>query len=153
MMRSLIAVAALVASVSVSAGKLDGKGMACYKEDWPYPLMYEFRGGGAVLWRTYLEGTDAILKEHMNLVSDPQFAKYHESVAQIWWRGIIVVDEVTVRLDRKTLELTSETRQGEMESHGICEVYQSLDKFQALMEAERMDSQKRIDEQMKDNKI
>ena len=153
MKRILIAVAALLASVAVSAGELDGKGMACYKEDWPHPLMYEFRDGRAVLWRTYLEGTEIILKEHMNLIRDPQFAKYYESIGQISWKGIIVVDEGTARLDRKTLELTFETRHGEMESHGICEVYQSLDKFQAFMETQRMQGQREIDEQMKDNKI
>jgi hypothetical protein len=61
-MRSLIAIAALVASVSVSAGGLDGKGIKCVLVDWIDPILVSFQDGVATHFVLSMRGTKALIE-------------------------------------------------------------------------------------------
>ena len=61
-MRLLIAIAALVASVSASAGELDGKGIKCVLVDWIDPILVSFQDGVATHFVLSMGGTKAVIE-------------------------------------------------------------------------------------------
>ena len=162
MMRSPIAIAALVASVSASAGELDGKAISC--DNGRQNL--EFRGGRVVSW--YVWGGGGILGD-ARIVEDDEPPAYYALTNTVIWSSYIAAGELLSRdgepslasttgytLDRKTLalEVKEEKSDGKIrEWIHQCEVYSSMTDFKAMLEAYRAETQRRIDEQMKDNKI
>ena len=67
--KSLIAIAAVVASFSASAGELDGKGIKCVLVDWIDPILVSFQDGVATHFVLSMRDTkvnNRILLEKMN---------------------------------------------------------------------------------------
>lgn len=144
---SLIAIAALVASVSASAGELDGKAISCDGGD------YEFRRGHAVSWMIWVIGSRADLTDYPDLAK-----KYYTSHSTVWWTDVSSKKDKPFEyittlwsLDRKTLALTV-TVDDEVTKEWNCEVY-AVGDFKNMLEARRAETQRRVDESMKDNKI
>ena len=144
-MRSLIAIAALLASVSVSAGELDGKGIKCALVDWIDPILVSFQDGGATHFVLSMGGTKAVIE-----VDKFGGGEYTVSPSKVEWPYSLSDDGLV--LDRTTLML-GYTNYGDLRNAGQCEVYTSLSDFEAMMEAWRVQKQAEIDEEMKDNKI
>ena len=150
-MRSLIAIAALVASVSASAGELDGKAIFCERPGYDRPNIVEFRDGNTVSWSIGVEGTQAVVKEY---VGHAPSANYKVSPTAITWDSVAVFEN---RLDLETLELVttlySEGKPHDSPTIWQCEVVSSLDNLQKMLEELREAKQAEIDQQMKNNKI
>ena len=144
-MRLLIAIAALVASVSASAGELDGKGIKCVLVDWIDPILVSFQDGVATHFVLSMGGTKAVIE-----VDKFGGGEYTVSPSKVEWPHSLSDDGLV--LDRTTLML-GYTNYGELRNAGQCEVYTSLSDFEAMMEAWRVQKQAEIDEEMKDNKI
>ena len=146
-MRSLIAIAALLASVSVSAGELDGKGLKCIKRsDDPHTLFAEFRRGNVEEWFVRVEGYTAVLSDEASWNGEP----YELSPTKIEWPTIGGTHE----LDRSTLLLVVRAKgQEEIANRWDCEVYNSPEAFREMLEAARLQKQAEIDAEMQDNKI
>ena len=149
-MRSLIAVATLVASVSASAGELDGKAISCDRAGLGDPVMWEFRDGRPVQWSVEIEDIFAVIGEEPAPYYSPE---YKVSPTAITWERVMF----SARLDRATLELFVSTP-GDIEVDPPpavyqCEVYTSLSDFKEMMRELVAQKQAEIDEQMKDNKI
>ena len=139
-MRLLIAIAALLASVSASAGELDGKALICGElaED-DYLMYWEFDDDRVMGTEIAIEGTKAVERKMGRLLTDEEKTyRVHPNNAD-WWRFW--------HLDRTTLDLEfKDGSDGEVQYKYLCELSTSL-------EAERLKAQKAIDERMKDNKI
>lgn len=156
-MRLLLAIAALLASVAVNAGELDGKGIKCVQTDpltFPSPdaVTYMFSDGNAVQWLLPVRGTEVELK--VGEFGGP----YVVSPSRIEFpgsgEGYGGGSKVTFYLDRAALELRHRNpRQDWHENKYQCEVYQSQEAFKEMLETARLEKQKAIDEEMKDNKI
>ena len=144
MMRSLLAIAALVASVSVSAGELDGKGIECVRPTHPAPILVSFQDGVATEFKIYVRGTEAVLEE--SKLSGGDYTVFSTKVEY----PTLIGDDMV--LDRATLILGIRN-DGKLITQWQCEVYTSLTDFEAMMEARRVQKQAEIDEEMKDNKI
>ena len=143
-MRSLIATAALLASVSASAGELDGKAILCLRSDAPElsPYGYEFRDGKIFTHRviTVDNGKKAQVTDYSS--------EYTAAVDTVFWN-----DDFN-KLDRKTLMLTV---YGKMTLDVLftrqCEVSDSVGAMKQVIETHRQKTQGLIDEQMQGNKI
>ena len=144
-MRSLIAIAALLASVSVSAGELDGKGIKCALVDWIDPILVSFQDGVATHFVLSMGDTKAVIE-----VDKFGGGEYTVSPSKVEWPHSLTDDGLV--LDRTTLML-GYTNYGDLRNAGQCEVYTSLNDFEAMMEAWRVQKQAEIDKQMKGNKI
>ena len=144
-MRSLIAIAALVASVSVRAGGLDGKGIKCVLVDWIDPILVSFQDGVATHFVLSMRGTKALIE-----VDKFGGGEYTVSPSKVEWPHSLSDDGMV--LDRTTLML-GYVNYGELRNAGQCEVYTSLSDFEAMMEAWRVQKQAEINEEMNDNKI
>ena len=144
MIRSLIAIATLVASVSASAGELDGKALLCQRDDYPAmsPYGFEFRDGK--LHKHWVITRDGGTRAVVVIQDD---IPYTAKLSTVEW------DEV-FSLDRKTLTLTSGYDfKGEPYWTASCEISPSVGAMKQAMEMDRQDLQRQIDEEMKDNKI
>ena len=139
-MRLLIAIATLLASVAVSAGELDGKALICKStEDWS--LYWEFKDGTAIGTEIVTRGSKAVADEFGGFADKTYVTRPTEV---IWWK--------TYHLHRATL--VAEYKDGDVAYfEDQCELATSLDSFRATRETERLEKQKAIDEEMKDNKI
>ena len=152
-LKVLTAVAALVASVSASAGELDGKAIVCEPKGvrlkWtpePEPYGYEFRGGFVISYRVEVSGTQVLLK-----ISDG--IPYKEDTTVVTWGTSKHGDAPTTVLDRRTIRYRdSIERTGKIGEEGQCEVL-PLDKFHKFFEQRMQKNQAEIDAEMKDNKI
>ena len=147
-MRSLIAIAALVASVSANAGSLDGKAIICDRGEESDSLASKF---GFAFNESEVFQYDISLR-HLNpevkiiVFSPHEYAEYLDSVrwghpygTQSW------------ELDRKTLALTEKLRDESLEF--ACKALPSWEALNEIMESVRADEQSKNDEQLKDNKI
>lgn len=142
-MRSLIAIAALVASVSASAGELDGKALTCKSEN-PFikPEWIVFDEGEVFVWVIRRRGTTAeaeIWDRH----------EYTASIREITWGRY----SQSRRLDRATLKLVQMNDDYEVTRTFQCEIPESIEAWQESLTAAEQRAQDDIDERMKDNKI
>ena len=135
----------LLASVSASAGELDGKAILCDRDDRPDVYGFEFRNGKSLMSyvKTDADRFVASLHHWEEWGADPYAAK----AKTLEW-GFY-------SLDRKTLILTGS--EGSQLSPKFftasCEVSPSVGAMKQAMEMHRQDMQRQIDERMKDNKI
>ena len=149
-MRSLIAIAALVASVSAIAGELDGKALTCQSTNKMVASMYgrygvEFQDGKATHIWVKKDGTKVVLERYDTVayIAYPTTAKWALESGWVY------------TLDRKTLILDYRKPRDDSESPGKfeCEAYSSIDSMMAELESDRAREQAEIDEEMKGNKI
>ena len=148
-MRSLIAIAALLASVSASAAELDGKAILCQRDDYAGlpPYGYEFRDGK--VYPHYVStidgGTRAIVATGEGVV-DPYV--YTAKVDVVEW------DVGSYVLDRKTLAISKSSLLDMAVLFTLtCELSPSVGAMKQAMEMHRQDKQRQIDAEMEGNKI
>ena len=144
MMRSLIAIAALVASASTSAGELDGKHLVCTSK-YGNVTGIEFTGGKAI--RRYIVSNTAA-----RIGGQPP-AKYRTSTTEVRWDDddrphYYAVNRKTLKHIYRSSEVT-----GPIWNEWDCELSPSRDAMMDALNAARDLEQQKIDEQMKDNKI
>ena len=142
MVRSVVAVAALLASVSASAGELDGKGLICEREKQAAGEMvwFKFEERQAVMYWLETMGTKAQVTHH-------SMGAYALSPTKVIWG-----DSVKHELDRQTLIFES-YRLGMLSWRAQCEVTESVEAVKDSIEAALSRKQQAIEEQMKGNKI
>ena len=143
-----MAIVALVASVNVSAGELDGKAIWC---DWvgqySKPVMYEFRNDTPVPWVVIREGTKIVIKEAS---MGGTISEYRAEPSVVTWAELFG----TYTLNRKTLELSFDNLgDPPVKASWECEALSSLDNLKARLEELRSERQKAVDKEMKGNKI
>ena len=143
MMRSLIAIAALVVSVLVSAGELDGKGIICHSEKsvTGEPEWYWFAQGRVT--QTNL-GTNGTTAEVLAL----DLGEYRTEPTMVRWGSHSLQHE----LDRRTLIHRTSGR-GEAYWVAKCEVAESWEVMGKSIQTFKLRRQQAIDEQAKGNKI
>ena len=146
-MRALIAISAMLVSVFASAGEVDGKAISCDGGD------YEFRRGRAISWMIWVVSSKAVLSDYPDRAS-----KYYTSHTTVWWLDVSSKENKPLEytttkwsLDRRTLALTV-TVDDEVTKKWNCEVY-AVGDFKNMLEARRAETQRRVDEEMEDNKI
>ena len=147
MIRPLITIAALTASICVSSGELDGAAILCKRPGIESPVMYEFKADTPLRWQVDVEGSEAVISEQ-----DPVFeaAEYTVSPSVVTWTDPIGVK----RLDRTTLELSMTTGEEEASASIFqCRLFDSIDEFQVELEAIRALQQAEIDERMRHNRL
>ena len=153
----------LLLPLSVSAGELDGKAISC--DDGRKNI--EFRGGRVVNWCVF--GGGGILGDARITKCDDEAPSYYALTNTVFWSAYIGTGELGSHegkpslafsigyiLDRKTLSLKieSERSDGETKERTYqCEVYLSIKDFKEMLEARRAEMQRRIDEDMEENKI
>jgi hypothetical protein len=143
MIRSLIAIAALMASVSVSAGELDGKAIIC-KSETSLPQGIEFFDGKAMVW-FIVSGTKVNL-------ANQDASEYRTTPTRVTWSK--VGSDLGYEIDRKTLAYSHMNfRSGTTYWTTSCEVAKSRTAMMGYLEGAVRVEQGKIDEQMKDNKI
>ena len=142
-MKLLIAIAALLASVSASAGELDGKGIICHPEKsiTGQPTWYWFTGGSVVESDIEVNGTEA-------KVIRPELGEYWTNPTTVRWGSRTLRYE----LDRRTLVHKVVMRDEEMWI-SQCEVAESYEAYTNSIAAFLRREQDFIDEMTKDNKI
>ena len=142
-MRGLIAIAALVASVSASAGELDGKGLHCEPEN---PVLEEqwvvFDKGQTWVYTIQLDGATKQAKPR-------GFGKYDEAPFVIRWYS----SYWTFILDRRTLELDFMNPEGEISRTSQCKIFDSLEDLNESIKQAEQREQNELNEKMKGNKI
>ena len=109
--------------------------------------MYEFKADTPLRWQVDVEGSEAVIAER-----DPVFAaaEYTVSPSVVEWTDPIG----TKRLDRTTLELSMTTGEEEPSARVFqCRLFDSIDDFQAELEALRALEQAELDERMSHNRI
>ena len=144
-MKALIAIAALLASVAVSAGELDGKALICRDISPNGGLNGYYFQDGKVFYSVLQRGetlTDVVVNDWN--VAD----SYEVTIDTIEWSQS--TDSHTV-VDRKTLNI--KFTWGSSKQEWNCELAESMDGYHQALEAERVKVEKRIAERMKDNKI
>ena len=142
-MRSLIAVAALLASVSANAGELDGKQIICPGEFGAKG--FEFVDGRVIGTAVQLVAYDKAGLINMEFGTEDRH-NYKLTTGNVYWGSW--------RLNRKTLVLDFVSREGEVWPGSLqCELSPSKIAFTAYLERSRLAEQKILDEEMKDNEI
>ena len=68
MIRPLMTIAALTASICVSSGELDGAAILCKRPGIESPVMCEFKADTPLRWQVDVEGSEAVISEQ-----DPVF--------------------------------------------------------------------------------
>ena len=109
--------------------------------------MYEFKADTPLRWQVDVEGSEAVIAER-----DPVFAaaEYTVSPSAVKWTDPIG----TKVLDRTTLELSMTTGEEEPSARVFqCSLFDSIDDFQAELEALRALEQAELDERMRHNRI
>ena len=144
-MRTLIAIAALVASVSANAGELDGKSLI-YDFDWGGdPVFFMFDEGAVVRCDITVEGTTA-----SEACRDQ--SQYETYIDTIVWRYV----GASYTLNRQSLELVlinERTTNGAVLGNAECSLPKSLEAWRDSKSAKVKSRQQAINEQMKNNKI
>ena len=140
---SLIAIAALVASVSASAGELDGKGIICHSEKsvTGEPEWYWFAQGRVTQSNLGTNGTKAEV-----LALD--LGEYGTEPTMVRWRS----DSMQHKLDRRTL-IHRASSYGEEYWVSQCEVAESWEVMRESIQTFKLRRQQAIDEQTRGNKI
>jgi hypothetical protein len=147
MIRPILTIAALTISVTVSSGELDGSAIVCKRPGIESPVMYEFKADKPLRWQVDVEGSEAVIAER-----DPVFAaaEYTVSPSFVKWTDPIG----TKFLDRTNLELSMTTGEEEPSARVFqCRLFDSIDDFQAELEAVRALEQAEIDAQRRHNRI
>ena len=145
MTKPLLAILLLL-PLSVGAGELDGKAISCASPR-DGSIFFEFIDRTAKEWLLIEQ------EAQMQLVfrKNPPPSAYQLSPREIKWDGI---GYYYFSLDRASLQLKGKSLlKGDPEKFWSCEVYTSLTEFTAMLQALKLDKQREIDEQMKDNKI
>ena len=146
-MRALVAMLMLLASVSASAGEIDGTAVLCKRLGVERLVMYEFRDDVPVRWQVDVDSDKAVVRERDSVFEADE---YEISPALVTWTDPIG----TKQLNRVTLQLSMTTgEEGASERVFQCELFSSLEDFQRQLEALRMREQAEIDQQMEHNKI
>jgi hypothetical protein len=147
-MKSLTAIAALVASVSASAGELDGKALLCLEKNPEASLSGYFFRDGKVFYSVLQKGEelgDVVVNEWEMADS------YHVGIDTVRWQKYPDRPKWETVLDRKTLEI--KYTWGSTVQEWICEVAESMEAYHQTLEAQRVAVEKRIAERMKENRI
>ena len=149
-MRSLIAMAALLASVSAFAGELDGKAIVCdWGEDpndsWPSKFGFAFNESEVFQHSVSFRHLDP---EVVTRVSKP--SAYDEGVSGIRWRW---GNYSSWSLDRRSLLLRETVLNDGENLEYACEALPSWEALNEIMESVRAEEQSKNDEEMKDKKI
>ena len=143
----------LLLPLSVSAGELDGKALICIRSDkaadvyydWDQqnPQGYEFKEGQVTKYHVVTEGTRARINKYR-----PNFDLYQARLATVTWWG-------DYTLDRKTLALKFKyvSRSYTSERDYECELADSPEAMLETIKAAQLETQRKIDEATKDNKI
>ena len=136
-MKLWIAIAALVASVSASAGELDGSNLIC-RMGAANTSGTEFRDGHVIAWWIDPNGSERELKPYDG-------GEYSISTDQIrwppldeWGRGDVIVDRETLRLGGENQRDNSMGPKGTLIWIAQCEWVESLDILKATVEAEQL---------------
>ena len=147
-MRSLIAIAALVASVSASAGSLDGKAIVCEIEapSNSFPSKLGFAFNESEVFRHWVSFRRLHPEVTIN-VSDP--VAYIAYLSFVEWRG----SSTFYSLDRRSLLLTVKMGDSDDGVERPCEALPSWEALNEIMESVRAEEQSKNDAEMKDNKI
>ena len=142
----------LLLPLSVSATELAGKAISCNPPpEYADRQHFEFEAGTVVRWRILKDEATAVLKEFNT-------APYVASPNRITWE----MGDREWSLNRATLELEKlfsgkTIYDNDERSKNLfrwsCEVYTSISEFKSMLEVLKLDKQREIDEQMKDNKI
>ena len=131
--------------LSAEAAEVDGKAITCKPVESPdEPSHYEFRDGRIFRWSF----AEVASKSRVLTNVDEDAPTYTTSVAAITWS----LRDVTYSLDRKTLELTS-VLYGQWRVASECKVYGSLSEFMEMLNTLNVEGQRKLDEQIKGNKI
>ena len=147
MIKPLVTIVVLTASVTARAGELDGTAILCKRPGIESHVMYEFKADTPLRWQVDVEGSEAVIAER-----DPVFAaaEYTVSPSVVEWTDPIG----TKSLDRTTLELSMTTGEEEPSARVFqCRLFDSIDDFQAELEALRALEQAELDERMRHNRI
>ena len=140
-MRTLIAIAALVASVTAIAGELDGKYLICE------PRKFRHINIGASFHDGFVE-MHGLRDDGLNFTVDRLLlgGEYTVTRTHVEWRSH--------RLDRKTLKLTLfAINTAEPIYEQQCEVVLTRSEFRERLEKYQVEYQKKAEAEMKDNKI
>ena len=130
-------------------GELDGRAIACVfsepsnEDEWlrGNPRWYEFKDGRVKRYSITVEDLTAVIREYQ-----PFDDRYDTAIKTVrWW------DNFT--LNRENLVLTVETNLIGIKQEHHCKSTDSLDAMHKAIEAARLETQRKIDEQMSNNKI
>ena len=147
-MRTLVAVAALVASVSTSAGELDGKQIFCESNE-ERPRGYTFNFGIVAGDIIRLRGSEVSIDSE----GSDFLMEYFALPERVDW----ATPNVIYRLDRQSLTLRAEELSADRNSLTIrtwqCEVFQDRVEYELRLEDALFKERAEIQRRMKDNKI
>ena len=148
MKRSLIAIAALLASFCASAGELDGKSLICigdkelelYRDDVVGFMFVD--GNVSANGVRELELKYRILTFGESLADKSYELTRHEVT---WFESSWV-------LNRKTLKITA-GKQGKYQGRYQCQVFESFDDYHDKLLEIQLEKQRQLEDEMQDNKI
>jgi len=131
-------------------GELDGKAIICINEDQvtPYewergnPRGFEFESGGATGYWIRTKETSAVLSQ-----SD-DYQGYSVTINTVTWGNRYTLNRETLALQYRHVMNTFEVKYDYQ-----CELADSPEAMLKTIEAARLETQRKIDEEMKDNKI
>lgn len=155
MMRTLIAIATLLASVSASAGELDGKGIACLFPRQTYGT-YWYRFDENEVTEFHLKSVEATRSVEGTLVSTEKFEIEEEALGEYEVRPTEIVWAVPIpeeyrtyygHLDRTTLELQYRDSRNDVVSRSGCSVT-DWEGLERSMESSRAHFQNFFDEEL-----
>ena len=152
MTKPLLAILLLL-PLSVSAGELDGKSLIC-SDDIEDEIEQGYLDSGWSGWR--FDGTTVITdsvarRDTTAVIATEEIAEYRVSPNSVKW-GPHGVGSTT--LDRKSLTMrTFVSYYSPQYLKAKCEVVPSRDVYYQKLESLRLDFQRQMDEEMKDNKI
>ena len=132
--------------LSVSAGELDGKAISCDPLKYGNKVHFEFEAGKVKQWAFIEVGTQMTLV----VFSRDNLPTYWTSPREIEWRDV----NSSWSLNRASLQLKRSTYTYPIpDALHTCKVYTSITEFKSMLEYLKLDKQRVLDEQMKDNKI
>ena len=143
MTKPLLAILLLL-PLSVSAGELDGKAISCDPLKYGKKVHFEFEADKVKRWAFIEVGTQMTLV----VFSRENLPTYWTSPREIEWTD----QNSSWSLNRASLQLKKMTSSIPNALY-TCEVYTSITEFKSMLESLKLDKQREIDEQMKDNKI
>ena len=151
----LIGEEARVEPESLEQGELDGKAVACVLKDprttdkWLHEYVYwfEFKDGQVTCHGNKIDGTTAV-SFNCQIDSRP----YETTIKTVRWWKQFTLNRETLALNRQSIWVTA-TSKNEESSDYDCEVVDSPEAMHKAIEAARLETQRKIDEEMKDNKI
>ena len=156
MTKPLLAILLLL-PLSVSAGELDGKSLIC-SDDIEDEIEQGDLDEGDIGWSGWrFDGTTVITdsvgrRDTTAVITTEEIAEYWVTPNSVEW-GPPLVGGTT--LDRKSLTMTTYlgNHPGPLYLKAKCEVVPSRDVYYQKLESLRLDFQRQMDEEMKDNKI